>query len=65
MPRLLSTAEAAAALGVSVQAVRLAIAEGRLKADKFGNQWTITKKAVNAYQVNPVRKACGETKRRE
>jgi excisionase family DNA binding protein len=46
--KLLTTLEAAAALGVTPQRVRVLIATGRLKAQKVGRDWLIAPPALEA-----------------
>ncbi len=49
--RLLTTAQAAAALGVKVDTVRHAIQSKALPAEKLGRQWVVTPEAVDAYRA--------------
>jgi excisionase family DNA binding protein len=43
---ILTSAEAAKILGISPDYVRRLINEGKIKALKFGNSWTMTPKAI-------------------
>lgn len=56
----LSVPEAAAALGISHQAVRQAIKTGRLEATLTNNRHRVTRAALKAYRVDARRKRNGE-----
>lgn len=47
---MLTTAEAAAILGISRQRILALIHLGTLKAEKFGRDWQIDEESVTAYQ---------------
>ncbi len=49
--KLFTTSEAAAELGVSSTRVRAMIAAGRLKAAKFGRDWLISQRHLDAVRV--------------
>lgn len=51
--RLLSTSEAAAALGVSPRRVLQLIADGRLRAKRIGRDYVIEAKALRAVRDRP------------
>ncbi len=57
-----SVEEAAKHLGISGQAVRLAIREGRLKATRVGGVHIIDAKDLRKYKVNPTMKKMGDLK---
>ena len=48
MTQLLSTAEAAAALGISRQRVVILITSGRLRAQRIGRTWGIAPRDLDA-----------------
>lgn len=48
---MLTTADAAAALGVSAVRVRQLIAAGRLRAERLGRDWLIDEAALEAVRV--------------
>ena len=49
MPSL-TTAQAAARLGISIRAVQALINRGRLKASLFGRVWAVEEKSVEAFK---------------
>ena len=60
-----SIAEAAEHLGVSRNAVWIAIQEGRLAATKIGKQWVIRKAALRKYRVDKTMKEMGDLRRKQ
>ncbi len=60
-----SIAEAAKHLGVSRNAVWVAIQEGRLAATKIGKQWVIRKVALKKYHVDVTMKKMGDLRKKK
>lgn len=50
---LLSVKNAAERLNLSEQRIKQLIYDGRLEAQKVGNQWIITTAAIDAVKTNP------------
>jgi len=46
----ISSAEAGAILGVDSSRIRVLVAQGRIKATKFGNVWLVDPKSVAAFR---------------
>jgi excisionase family DNA binding protein len=51
--RLLSTAEAAAELGISAARVRKLIEGGQLPAERIGGRWVVKESDVKAWAAEP------------
>ncbi len=49
----MTTAEAADALGITPRRVRALIASGRLKARRYGRDWSISEEAIEAVRERP------------
>lgn len=49
----MTTAEAAAQLGLSEQHVRYLITNGHLQAQKYGRNWWVEPAAIEAYKGQP------------
>lgn len=58
----LTTAQAAAAAGVSVRAIVAAIAGGALTATRWGGQWSIKPADLEAWRNNPAAHIAGARK---
>lgn len=51
----MTTAEAAAALGVTTGRIRQLILDGQLDAKKVGRDWNVSKRSVDRRALQPVR----------
>ena len=56
---MLTLAQAADELGLAAATLRWQIANGKLKARKFGNSWVITRRELERYRIEHQRTARG------